>query len=97
MGAYALLTVGRAGPLPESPLPPQCCPSRRGTGAPRSPRRGEGGPLSVPEMRRRCWRLGLATTQTLGPLLDGCAWRRWHQGMAPYYHYKRRTDLEVQL
>jgi hypothetical protein len=54
-------------------------------------------PLSVPEICRLLWRLVLATKQPIGHILDWSAWRRWHQGMAPYYHYKRRTDLEVQL
>jgi len=48
-------------------------------------------PLSVPEIRRLFWRLVLATRQTVGQILDWSAWRRWHQGVAQYYHYKRRT------
>ena len=54
-------------------------------------------PLSVPEIRRLFWRLVLATTQTIGQMLDWSAWRRWHQGVAQYYHYKRRARLELQL
>src|SRR5262245_10332784 len=48
-------------------------------------------PLSVPEIRRLFWRLVLATRHTIGQILDWSAWRRWHQGVAQYYHYKRRT------
>jgi hypothetical protein len=29
-------------------------------------------------------------------MLDWSAWRRWHQGVAQYYHYKRRARLELQ-
>jgi hypothetical protein len=53
--------------------------------------------LSVPEIRRLFWRLVLATKQTVGQMLDWSAWRRWHQGMAQYYHYKRRAGPELQL
>jgi hypothetical protein len=54
-------------------------------------------PLRVPEIRRLLGRLVLAVRQTVGHILEWSAWRRWHQGVAQYYHYKRRTDLEVQL
>src|SRR5215217_5536120 len=54
-------------------------------------------PLSVPEIRRLLWRLVLATKQTIGQILDWSAWRRWHQGMAQFYHYKQRVGPEVQL
>jgi len=54
-------------------------------------------PLRVPEMRRLFWRLVLATKQAMGQMLDWPAWRRWHQGMAPYAHDKRRAGPEVQL
>jgi hypothetical protein len=53
--------------------------------------------LSVAEIRRLFWRLVLATKQTIGQMLDWSAWRRWHQGMAQYCHYKRRAGPELQL
>lgn len=53
--------------------------------------------VSVPELRRLFGRLGLAPKQTMGQMLDWSAWRRWHQGMAQYDHYRRRAGPEVQL
>jgi hypothetical protein len=54
-------------------------------------------PLRVPEMRRLFGRLVLATRHTIGQMLDWSAWRRWHQGVAQYYHRKRRSVLQLQL
>jgi hypothetical protein len=47
-------------------------------------------PLSVPEMRRLLWRLVLAVRQTVQHVCAWSRWRRWHQGGARYYRYKRR-------
>jgi len=90
MWAYALLSVVRAQHLQELPLPP-------------SPSAGVDSraepwvPLSVPEIRRLFGRLVLATRHTIGQILDWSAWRRWHQGVAQYYHYKRRSVPQLQL
>src|SRR5437016_904437 len=48
-------------------------------------------PLSVSEMRRLFWRLVLATQQRVERILAWSTWRRWHQGIAKYWHYKRRA------
>jgi SRSO17 transposase len=50
-------------------------------------------PLSVPELRRRLWRFVLAVPQTVRHLLAWSQWRRRHQSIAQYYHYKRREAL----
>ena len=50
-----------------------------------------GVPLRVSEMRRLFWRLVLATQQRVERILAWSAWRRWHQGIAKYWHYKRRA------
>lgn len=47
-------------------------------------------PLSVPEIRRLLWRLGLAVQQTTRHILAWSQWRRRHQTSAQYYHDKRR-------
>ena len=91
MWAYALLAVVRARhwqacPGPKNAGPVDAIPSGSvQSGAERWV------PLSVPEIRRLFWRLVLAAMQTIGQILDWSAWRRWHQGVAQYYHYKRRT------
>ena len=51
-----------------------------------------GVPLSVSEIRRLFWRLVLATQQRVERILAWSAWRRWHQGIARYWHYKRRAS-----
>jgi hypothetical protein len=56
-----------------------------------------GVPLSVSEIRRLFWRLVLATQQKVERILAWSTWRRWHQGIAQYWHYKRRAGPEVQL
>jgi len=48
-------------------------------------------PLSVSEIRRLFWRLVLATQQRVERMLAWSTWRRWHQGIAKYWHYKRRA------
>src|SRR4029453_3741146 len=50
-----------------------------------------GVPLSVSEIRGLFWRLVLATQQRVERILAWSAWRRWHQGIAKYWHYKRRA------
>src|SRR5262245_9070083 len=56
-----------------------------------------GVPLSVSEIRRLFWRLVLVTQQKMEQILAWSRWRRWHQGIAQYWHYKRRAGPEVQL
>jgi hypothetical protein len=51
----------------------------------------------VPEIRRLFWRLVLAVQQTVAKMLAWSTWRRVHQGIAKYWHYKRREISEVQL
>jgi hypothetical protein len=50
-------------------------------------------PLSVPELRRLLWRLVLAVPQTVRHILAWSQWRRRHQRVAQYDHYKRRELL----
>ena len=98
MWAYALLSVVRAGHLQEVPL--STTPAGAGAAAPSVgiDRRAEPWvPLSVPEIRRLFGRLVLVTRHTIGQILDWSGWRRWHQGVAQYYHYKRRSMLQLQL
>jgi len=90
--AYALLTVLRA-----------CTPARSSTVKNNVPafHAGQsdslqalarvGGPLSVSEIRRLFWRLVLATQQRVERMLAWSTWRRWHQGIATYWHYKQRS------
>jgi hypothetical protein len=47
-------------------------------------------PLSVPEICRLWWRVVLVVQQTAHHMLAWSRWRRWHQSLAKYYHYKRR-------
>jgi hypothetical protein len=47
--------------------------------------------LSVGEIRRLFWCLVLATQQRVERILAWSTWRRWHQGIAKYWHYKRRA------
>ena len=56
-----------------------------------------GVPLSVSEIRRLFWRLVLATQQRVERILAWSTWRRWHQGIAQYWHYKRRSGPQLQL
>jgi len=50
-----------------------------------------GVPLSVRERRGLFWRLVLATQQRVERMLGWSTWRRWHQGIAKYWHDKRRA------
>jgi hypothetical protein len=47
----------------------------------------------VPEIRRLLWRLVLELQQTVHHVVAWSRWRRGHQAMAKYYHYKRRAML----
>jgi hypothetical protein len=47
-------------------------------------------PLSVPELRRLLWHLVLVVQYAGAHILAWSQWRRWHQAVAKYYHYKRR-------
>jgi hypothetical protein len=47
----------------------------------------------VPETRRLLWRLVLAVQQTARHILAWSHWRRWHQAVAKYYHYRRRQAV----
>jgi len=42
-------------------------------------------------MRHRFWRLVLATQQTVERMLAWFTCRRWQQGIAHYWHDKRRV------
>jgi SRSO17 transposase len=98
MWAYALLSVVRARHLQEPSLPPT--PAGTGAAAPSTgidSRAEPWVPLSVPEIRRLFERLVLVTRHTIGQILDWSAWRRWHQGVAQYYHRKRRSVPQLQL
>jgi hypothetical protein len=39
------------------------------------------------------WQLVLAVEQTSRQILAWSQWRRWHQTIAQFYHYKRREAL----
>ena len=92
MWAYALLTVLRA-----AHLPPEAGAKKNAVPAhPEQPGGLQGCartgvPLSVGEIRRLFWRLVLATQQRVERILAWSTWRRWHQGIAKYWHYKRRA------
>ncbi len=98
MWAYALLTVLRAVHLPAAP------PLKKildGCDTEQSARLADlaqsGVPVSVREIRHLFWRLVLATQQRAERVLAWSAWRRWHQGIAQYWHYKRRAIVQLQL
>ena len=98
MWAHALLSVVRARHLQEASL--STTPAGVGAAAPSAgiDRRAEPWvPLSVPEIRRLFGRLVLVTRHTIGQILDWSGWRRWHQGVAQYYHRKRRSVAQLQL
>ena len=50
-----------------------------------------GVPLRVSEIRGLFWRLVLAMQQRVERMLAWAAWRRWHPGIAKYWHDKRRA------
>jgi hypothetical protein len=96
MWAYALLTVMRARHLQEGTVPKKILSYAPPFGRVHSSAE-PWVPLSVPEVCRLFGRLVLVTKPTIGQILDWSAWRRWHQGIAQYYHYRRRAGPEVQL
>jgi hypothetical protein len=49
--------------------------------------------VSVPELRRLLWRFVLVMPPTVRHMLAWSPWRRQHQSVAQYYHYKRREAL----
>ena len=49
----------------------------------------------MPEIRRLLWRIALAVQQTVTQILAWSRWRRWHQQLAKYYHYKQRGALPL--
>ena len=98
MWAYALLSVVRARHLQDALR--STTPAGAGAATPPAgvhSRAEPWVPLHVPEIRRLFGRLVLATRHTIGQMLDWSAWRRWHQGVAHYYHDKRRSVLQLQL
>ncbi len=98
MWAYALLTVVRAAHLPAAlPLPTMPAGCDTASCARLSDLALFGVPLSVREIRHLFWRLVLATRQRAERVLAWSAWRRWHQGIAQYWHYKRRAIVQLQL
>ncbi len=50
--------------------------------------------LSVAEIRRLLWKLVFVVEQTAAEVLAWSRWRRQHQAVAKFYHYKRRGALE---
>jgi SRSO17 transposase len=98
MWAYALLTVLRAGHLPAPPTV-----KKNAAGLHTEPSDSlqdlarPGVPLSVREIRHLFWCLVLSTQQRAERVLAWSAWRRWHQGIAQYWHYTRRVVLQLQL
>ena len=63
----------------------------------RACRRGQ--VLSVPDLRRMLWRLVLLVWRGVEHVLSWCGWRRRHQWIAQYCHYRRRQNRyrELQL
>jgi len=94
--AYALLTVLRAAHLPPEEPKNTAAPHPEQLGGMQGDARA-GVPLSVSVIRRLFWRLVLATQQKVERILAWSTWRRWHQGIAQYWHDKRRAGPEVQL
>lgn len=98
MWAYALLTVLRAVHLPVAPplkkMPEGWAaePSAHLSGLAQAEV-----PFSVREIRHLFWSLVLATKQRAERVLTWSAWRRWHQGIAQYWHYRRRAIVQLQL
>ncbi|MDZ4871072.1 MAG: hypothetical protein CLLPBCKN_000460 [Chroococcidiopsis cubana SAG 39.79] len=52
-------------------------------------------PLSVPEVRRLLWRLFWQWIPSTTYILDWSYWRRRHQAIAKFYHYKRRLSQSL--
>jgi len=94
--------VGDGGICPVARLA-GCQPAARGgtpknaVPAPIEPPRGRQGdprarvPLRVCDIRRLFWGLVLAIQQRVERILAWSTWRRWHQSIAHYWHYKRRA------
>jgi hypothetical protein len=83
---------GRGSPVTKNVAGPHTAPSDGLQG-----RAWTGVPLRVSAMRRLFWRLVLVTQQRVERMLAWSTWRRWHQGMAQYWHDRRRAASEVQL
>ena len=49
--------------------------------------------LSVGEIRRLLWKLVFRVEQAAAAVLAWSRWRRRHQAVAKFYHYKRRCAL----
>ena len=49
--------------------------------------------LSVGEIRRLLWKLVVSVGQSVEEVLAWSRWRRRHQAVAKFYHYKRRGAL----
>lgn len=49
------------------------------------------------EIRRLLWRLVLKVQHTAAHILAWSRWRRHHQALAKFYHYKRRNALLTYL
>jgi SRSO17 transposase len=98
MWAYALLIVVRVAHLPGAhPLPTMPVGCDPESSARLSDPAQFGVPLSVREIRHLFWKLVLVTKQHAERVLAWSAWRRWHQGIAQYWHYKRRAIVQLQL
>jgi len=54
-------------------------------------------PLTVPEIRRLLARLWLAGPPAPTALWHWSRWRRHHQAVARFYHYRRRAAHQLQL
>ncbi|WP_181246544.1 hypothetical protein [Chroococcidiopsis cubana] len=51
--------------------------------------------MSVPEVRRLLWRLFWQWIPSTTYILDWSYWRRRHQAIAKFYHYKRRLSQSL--
>jgi hypothetical protein len=91
MWAYALLTGLRAANLPPQASPKNATAIHAEQSDGVQSLAGVAVPLSVPEIRCLFWSLVLAVRQAISHILEWSAWRRWHQGVAKYWHYKRRS------
>jgi len=49
--------------------------------------------LSVGEIRRLLWKLMFKVEESVEQVLAWSRWRRRHQAVAKFYHYKRRGVL----
>jgi hypothetical protein len=53
--------------------------------------------LTVPEIRHLLARLRVVAPPEDGAIWHWSRWRRRHQAIARFYHYRRRTTLQLQL